>query len=101
MAGLLSLDELFESRHFDGEIIVLCVRWYLRYRYAGVVRLANHGRAWQPPDHDELAQSLPWLPLSSRDHRAGYLALSLLQPEPARRRDDPGCSRCGGQLRNR
>ena len=32
MAGLLSLDELFEGRHFDGEIIVLCVRWYLRFK---------------------------------------------------------------------
>jgi transposase-like protein len=30
MAGLLSLDELFEGHHFDREIIVLCVRWYLR-----------------------------------------------------------------------
>jgi transposase-like protein len=26
------LDELFEGRHFDREIIVLCVRWYLRFK---------------------------------------------------------------------
>jgi transposase-like protein len=32
MAGFLSLDELFEGRHFDCEIIVLCVRWYLRFK---------------------------------------------------------------------
>jgi transposase-like protein len=32
MAGLLSLDELFEGRHFDREIIVLCVKWYLRFK---------------------------------------------------------------------
>ena len=32
MAGLLSLDELFEGRHFDRAIIVLCVRWYLRFK---------------------------------------------------------------------
>jgi transposase-like protein len=32
MAGLLGLDELFEGRHFDREIIVLCVRWYLRFK---------------------------------------------------------------------
>jgi len=25
-------DELFEGRHFDREIIVLCVRWYLRFK---------------------------------------------------------------------
>ncbi|WP_407691498.1 hypothetical protein [Robbsia andropogonis] len=23
---------LFDGRHFDREIIVLCVRWYLRYK---------------------------------------------------------------------
>src|ERR1700730_11303946 len=32
MAGFLSLGELFEGRHFDREIIVLCVRWYLRFK---------------------------------------------------------------------
>jgi hypothetical protein len=32
MAGFLSLDELFEGRHFDRETIVLCVRWYLRFK---------------------------------------------------------------------
>ena len=28
----LSLDELFEGRHVDREIIILCVRWYLRFK---------------------------------------------------------------------
>ncbi len=32
MASFSSLDELFEGRHFDREIIVLCVRWYLRFK---------------------------------------------------------------------
>ena len=32
MAGFRSVDELFEGRHFDREIIVLCVRWYLRFK---------------------------------------------------------------------
>jgi transposase-like protein len=32
MAGFLGLDELFEGRHFDREVIVLCVRWYLRFK---------------------------------------------------------------------
>jgi transposase-like protein len=32
MAGFPGLDELFEGRHFDREIIVLCVRWYLRFK---------------------------------------------------------------------
>jgi transposase-like protein len=26
------MDDLFKGRHFDREIIVLCVRWYLRYK---------------------------------------------------------------------
>ena len=32
MMGLPNMDELFKGRRFDREIIVLCVRWYLRYK---------------------------------------------------------------------
>src|SRR6202046_1351837 len=32
MARLPGVNELFEGRHFDREIIVLCVRWYLRFK---------------------------------------------------------------------
>ena len=32
MVRFLGLDELFEGRHFDREIIVFCVRWYLRFK---------------------------------------------------------------------
>jgi hypothetical protein len=32
MVGFLSLDELFDGRHFDREIIVLCVRWDVRFK---------------------------------------------------------------------
>ena len=32
MARFLNLEGLFEGRHFDREIIVLCVRWYLRFK---------------------------------------------------------------------
>ena len=32
VSKLLSLAELFKGRHFDAEIIVLCVRWYLAYK---------------------------------------------------------------------
>jgi len=27
-----SLEELFAGRHFDREVLILCVRWYLRYK---------------------------------------------------------------------
>ncbi|MGF6482805.1 transposase-like protein [Paraburkholderia sp. JPY419] len=30
--ALKSLDGLFAGRHFDREVIILCVRWYLRYK---------------------------------------------------------------------
>jgi transposase-like protein len=29
---MLSMDNLFQGRHFDREIIILCVRWYLRFK---------------------------------------------------------------------
>ena len=29
---MLSMDDLFKDRHFDREIIILCVRWYLRFK---------------------------------------------------------------------
>jgi hypothetical protein len=32
MSKLKDIEWLFNGRHFDREIIVLCVRWYLRYR---------------------------------------------------------------------
>jgi transposase-like protein len=32
MGKLKSVGDLFEGRHFDREIIILCVRWYLRFK---------------------------------------------------------------------
>jgi transposase-like protein len=32
MSKLKNLERLFNGRHFDREVIVLCVRWYLRYK---------------------------------------------------------------------
>jgi transposase-like protein len=32
LPSVLSMDDLFKGRHFDRDIIVLCVRWYLRYK---------------------------------------------------------------------
>ena len=29
---MLSVDDLFRGHHFNQEIIVLCVRWYLRFK---------------------------------------------------------------------
>jgi putative transposase len=32
MNKLKDIDGSFNGRHFDREVIVLCVRWYLRYK---------------------------------------------------------------------
>ena len=32
MSKLKNLDALFAGRHFDRDVIILCVRWYLRYK---------------------------------------------------------------------
>ena len=32
MSEVKSMDELFRGRHFDRDVIILCVRWYLRYK---------------------------------------------------------------------
>jgi transposase-like protein len=32
MNKLKSLDKMFAGRHFDRDVIILCVRWYLRYK---------------------------------------------------------------------
>src|ERR1700736_2885705 len=43
-----SAQELFKGRHFDREIIVLCVRWYLRFKLSSrdlVQMMAERGVA--------------------------------------------------------
>ena len=32
MSKLMGVERLFEGRHFDREVIILCVRWYLRFK---------------------------------------------------------------------
>jgi transposase-like protein len=32
VARFVPVEELFKGRHFDQEIVVLCVRWYLSYK---------------------------------------------------------------------
>jgi transposase-like protein len=32
MDKLESLEQLFAGRHFDRAVIILCVRWYLRFK---------------------------------------------------------------------
>jgi hypothetical protein len=32
MGKLKEIAELFEGRHFNREVVILCVRWYLRFK---------------------------------------------------------------------
>ncbi|MFL9966867.1 IS6 family transposase, partial [Paraburkholderia sediminicola] len=32
MRKLKSMEDLFAGRHFERNVIILCVRWYLRYK---------------------------------------------------------------------
>ena len=48
MAELPSAPELFKGRHFDREIIILCVRWYLTFKLSSrdlVQMMAERGIA--------------------------------------------------------
>jgi hypothetical protein len=33
MTKLKTIEELFKVRHFDRGIVILCVRWYLRFKF--------------------------------------------------------------------
>jgi transposase-like protein len=41
LGKLRSMEELFAGRQFDREVIILCVRWYLRFKlsYRDVVEM--------------------------------------------------------------
>jgi len=36
MAKRKTIEELFKGRHFEREIIILCVRWYLRFKLSAI-----------------------------------------------------------------
>jgi len=38
------MEELFKGRHFDQEIVILCVRWYLSYKLS--VQRSVADRPW-------------------------------------------------------
>ena len=50
-----SAQDLFKGRHFDQEIIILCVRWYLAFKLSSrdlVQMMAERGILWL---YDDLA----------------------------------------------
>jgi hypothetical protein len=53
MVKMTALD-LFKGRHFDPEIIVLCVRWHLRFKLSSrdLVQMMAGARSWVDARHD-------------------------------------------------
>ena len=54
MDKLERLKELFVGRHFDREVILLCVRWYLRFKLSLrdlVEMMAERGLSLATPHH--------------------------------------------------
>jgi transposase-like protein len=46
LVPLVPLEELFQGRHFDQEIVILCVRWYLSFQSSSrdlVAIMREHG----------------------------------------------------------
>jgi transposase-like protein len=60
MGKLKSVEELFEGRHFDREVIILCVRWYLRFKLSLrdlVEMMAERGLSMTPDSRRSLMGS--------------------------------------------
>jgi transposase-like protein len=48
MSQLVQVEELFKRSHFDQEIVILCVRWYLSFKLSSrdlVAMMSEHGLA--------------------------------------------------------
>ena len=54
MPRFVPVEELFKGRHFDREVVVLCVRWYLSYKlsYRDLVTVMSERGIWPGP-HDD------------------------------------------------
>ena len=58
---MLSIDDLFKGCHFDREIIILCVRWYLRFKLSFrdlAEMIAERGISLSPYDNHALDLAL-------------------------------------------
>jgi hypothetical protein len=50
MGNLKSMEEIFEGRHFSAGTIILCVRWYFRFKLSLrdlVEMMAERGCRWR------------------------------------------------------
>jgi hypothetical protein len=73
------LDELFKGRHFEREIIILCVRWYLRFKLSVrdlVEMMAERGLSLVDPT------IMHWVQGLRRNSNAAGTALPVNQAIP-------------------
>src|SRR5258708_16229147 len=92
MGKLKSVEELFEGRHFDREVIILCVRWYLRFKLSLrdlVEVMAERGLSmahttimrWLPryaPEFEKRCR--PFAPAVARPWPAAQTSVTILVP---------------------
>src|ERR1700730_5426515 len=73
---MLNIDDLFKGRHFDREIIVLCVRWYLLDGYQASHRAAKEALEEHPEGNQCEVRSSKYVNnLIEQDHRSIKLRL--------------------------
>jgi transposase-like protein len=75
MSRFISVEELFAGRHFDKEIVALCVRWYLSFKlsYQDLVSMmSERGMQSGTDDHSALRYSITRR--NSRSGGSGMLA---------------------------
>src|SRR5438477_2079718 len=93
MGKLKSMQELFEGRHFDREVIILCVRWCLRFKLSLrdlVEMMAERGLSMA---HTTIMRSPRQPPL--QPHRAWGSAGSRPSCPPDQRHDTGSATRLG------
>jgi hypothetical protein len=91
MTELVSAQDLFKGRHFDQEIIVLCVRWHLTFKLSSrdlVQMMAERGVAVAL-----LRQRVNSLRLGAMGHRS--LRYPLRVSDANLRDDDRPCGNSG------
>jgi len=78
MARFIPAEELFKGRHFDQEIVVLCVRWYLSFKlsYRDLVAIPPRATPWLTErEYSYFKTSRSGCLSAPKDHRRRYAEL--------------------------
>ena len=83
-----SLDRLFAGRHFDRDVIILCVRWYPRYKLslrALVEMMAERGLSHARTIHCRMGRHRPVVDGLTSLKQASQIQVALQMCECVRR----------------